>query len=160
MITFRAAPTEPLNNDDIHTLFANIDLILANSEKILQNEVYKNIHIKGTGIDGIYIGHINLFLGDLITLWSNGSPWCNEQKFYYHLGGSPLSGMSFCTYWQNGKTGCDRGLPTFCTLLRPACIVVKDIKDPEHTISVPFPQRQISELSISDLLNILHTKES
>ena len=43
MITFRAAPIEPLNNDDIQTLFANIDLILANSEKILENEQYRNI---------------------------------------------------------------------------------------------------------------------
>ena len=159
MITFRAAPIEPLNNDDIHTLFANIDLIFANSEKILQKDAYKNIRIKGTGIDGIFIGHINLFLGDLITLWSNGSPWRNEQKFYYHLGGSPLSGMSFCTYWQDGKTGCDKGMPSFCTLLKPASIVIKDIEEPENMISVPFPRRKVSELSINDLLKDLQQQE-
>ena len=42
MITLRTAPIEPQNNDDIHTLFANIDLILANSEKILEND-YQNL---------------------------------------------------------------------------------------------------------------------
>ena len=159
MITFRAAPKEPLNNEEIHTLFANIDLVMANADKILQNDAYRNIRVKGTGIDGIYIGHINLFLGDLIRLWNNGSLWQNEGKYYYHLGGSPLSGMSFCTYWQDGKIGCDRDKPSFCTLLKPASIVIKDIEEPENMISVPFPRRKVSELSINDLLKDLQQQE-
>jgi hypothetical protein len=155
MITFRAGPIEPLENEEIYTLFANIDLIMANADKILQNEAYKNIRVKGTGIDGIYIGHINLFLGDLIRLWSNGSPWRNGQKFYYHLGGSPLSGMSFCTYWQDGKIGCDRSNPSFGTLLKPASTVIKNAEESEHIISVPLPRRQVSGLNIGDLLKYL-----
>lgn len=155
MITFRAGPTEPLENEEIYMLFANIDLIMANADKILQNAAYRNIHIKGTGIDGMYIGHINLFLGDLIRLWSNGSPWQNEGKYYYHLGGSPLSGMSFCTYWQDGKIGCDRNTPSFCTLLKPAGQVTKNAEDTENGVSAPYFKSQASELNINDLLKAL-----
>lgn len=155
MIIFHAEPKEPLNNEEISTFFANIDLVMANADKILQNEVYRNIHIKGTGIDGIYLGHIDLFLGDLVRLWRNGSLWRNGEKFYYHLGGSPLSGMSFCTYWQDGKTGYDRSNPSFGTLLKPASIVIKDIDEPDNMIALPFPQRQASEMKIGDLLEIL-----
>lgn len=111
MFIFKAKPKNPLDNEEIRLLFANIDLILANADKILQNEKYKNIGVKGSGIDGIYIGHVNLFLGDLISLWSNGSPWRNGQKFYYHLGGSPLSGVSFVPIGKTVKsvvTGTDR----------------------------------------------------
>lgn len=155
MITFHAAPKEPLNNEEINTLFANIDLVMANVDKILQNDTYRNIHIKGTGIDGIYIGHIGLLLGDLVRLWCNGSLWRDGEKFYYHLGGSPLSGMSFCTYWQDGKIGCDRDIPSFLTLFKPARIV---IDEPDNMVSEPFPQRQASKMKIGDLLEIL--KES
>lgn len=155
MITFHAAPKEPLNNEEIGTFFANINLILNNADKILQNETYYNIHIKGTGIDGIYIGHIDLFLGDLIRLWMSGSPWRNGGKFYYHLGGSPLSGMSFCTYWQDGELGSDKNLPSFCTLLKPANMVIKNLKEKPVGITLPFPHRKHSNLSINDLLKQL-----
>ena len=57
MIIFRAAPKEPLNNEEINTLFANIGLVMANADRILQNDAYRNIRVKGTGIDGVYIGH-------------------------------------------------------------------------------------------------------
>ena len=158
MFIFKSKPKNPLDNEEIRQLFANIDLILANADKILQNEKYRNITVKGCGIDGIYIGHINLFLGDLISLWSNCSPWRNGQKFYYHLGGSPLSGMSFCTYWENGKIGCDRGdisAPSFWTLLKPAGVVVKNNTEQHNCISIPFPKRLASEMKIGDLLELL-----
>ena len=155
MITFHAEPLDPLDNEEIRAFFADIDLIFANSDKILQNEEYRNIRVKGSGIDGIYIGHIDVFLGDLIRLWSNGSPWRNEQKFYYHLGGNPVSGMSFCTYWQNGKIGCDKSTTSFGTLLKPACMVIKNIQENITSVSVPFPPRQISQMKITELLDIL-----
>lgn len=152
MITFHAAPKEPLNNEEINTLFANIDLVMANVDKILQNDTYRNIHIKGTGIDGIYIGHIGLLLGDLVRLWCNGSLWRDGEKFYYHLGGSPLSGMSFCTYWQDGKIGCDRSRPSFGTLLRPANMVIRNLQEQPDGIPIPFPKRQVSALNVCDLI--------
>ena len=155
MFIFKSKPKNPLDNEEIRQLFANIDLILANADKILQNEKYRNITVKGCGIDGIYIGHINLFLGDLISLWSNCSPWRNGQKFYYHLGGSPLSGMSFCTYWENGKIGCDRYGPSFGTLLKPAGVVIKNNTEQDNCKSIPFPKRLASEMKIVDLLELL-----
>ncbi len=151
MITFHAAPKDPLDNEEIRTFFANIDLILANADKILQDEIYSNIRIKGTGIDGIYIGHIDLFLGDLIRLWHNET-WRKGQKYYYHLGGSPLSGMSFCTYWENGKIGCDKSTPSFGTLLRPANMVIRNLQEQPDGIPIPFPKRHVSELNINDLI--------
>ena len=155
MITFPTAPLEPHDNEEIRALFANIDLVLANSNKILQNETYGNIRIKGTGIDGIYIGHNEMLLRDLITLWNNGSPWRNGQKFYYHLGGSPLSGMSFCTYWENGNIGCGRNEPSFCTLLKPANMVIKNLKESQTGINFPFPKRQASNMTINELIGLL-----
>jgi hypothetical protein len=155
MITFRAAPLDSVKHEEIYTLFNNIELILQNSAEILQNEEYKNIRVKGTGIDGIYIGHIDLLLGNLLILWNNDSPWRNGQKFYYHLGGSPLSGMSFCAYWQDGELGSDKNLPSFCTLLRPANMVIKNLKEKPAGVTLPFPRRKRSDLSINDLLKQL-----
>jgi len=154
MIQFFAAPFDSLKHEEIYVCFNNIDMILNNSEIILQNEQYKNIRIKGTGIDGIYIGHIDLLLGDLITLWNNAK-WRDDQKFYYHLGGSPLSGMSFCTYWLNGKIGCDRNKPSFGTLLEPANKVIKNLNEQPNYITLPFPKRTHSNLNINDLIEIL-----
>lgn len=155
MITFHAAPIDSLKHEEIYTLFNNLDLILNNSDKILQNEAYRNIRVKGTGIDGIYIGHIDLLLGDLIILWRNGSPWRDGEKFYYHLGGSPLSGMSFCTYWQEGKIGCDKSTPSFWTLLSPANMVIKKLTEEPSGITLPFPRRKRSDLTLGDLLEQL-----
>lgn len=155
MLKFFASPKEPLQNEEIQTLFANIDLILAHSDEILKNEAYRNIHVKGIGIDGIYMGHINLYLGDLVALWTNGSPWKNGQKFYYHLGGSPLSGMSFCTYWAEGKTGCDKSNPSFGTLFRPACMVLKKLKEDFKCVTLDFPKREVSALKVCDLIEKL-----
>lgn len=143
----------PLDNPEIHTLFGNIDLLLRNCEKIVQNEKYKNIFIKGTGIDDIYIGHIDLLLGDLITLWQNNQ-WRNEHKFYYHLGGSSLSGMSFCTYWLNGKIGCDKNKPSFGKLLKPAYMVLKNFAEQSSHITLSLSKQARSDLNINDLIDI------
>ena len=98
MLISNVKPIEPQRNDEIARLFNNIDLIIRHKQQIMARAEYKNIRVKGTGIDGLFIGHLPLFLGDLVTLWE-ASPWRTQNKFYYHLGGSPLSGMSFCTYW-------------------------------------------------------------
>ena len=153
MIKLHAQPQEPLKNEEIYTLFGNIDLILSHKEQILQNEDYKNICVKGTGIDGIYVGHIDLFLGDLLNLWEK-TDWRDQRKFYYHLGGSPLSGMSFCTYWEGGKIDYDRNKPSFCTLLRPACAKIED-KQPTGVIQLPEVKRKASPLRIADLVRQL-----
>ncbi len=155
MLKFFAKPVNPLDNEEIRTFFTNIDLIFKNSERILQNEKYRNIRVKGTGVDGIYLGHIDLLIGELITLWTNGSPWRDGEKLYYHLGGSPLSGMSFCTYWKDGKIKCDKNKISFCTLLKPASMVIKNLIEQTSEISVPLPTRKTSEMNIKDLIELL-----
>ena len=153
MLISNVKPIEPQNNEEIALLFNNIDLIMQHKQQIMKKDEYKNIHVKGTGIDGIFIGHLNLFLGDLLTLWE-ASPWRNQNKFYYHLGGSPLSGMSFCTYWMNGKIDYDRNTPSFCTLLHPACQTIEG-GEITREIRLPSTQRTESTLKISDLAHQL-----
>ncbi|MBP5160583.1 MAG: hypothetical protein ILP11_00835 [Alphaproteobacteria bacterium] len=153
MLISNVKPIEPQHNDEIALLFNNIDLIICHKQQIMARAEYKNIRVKGTGIDGLFMGHLPLFLGDLLTLWEAGA-WRNQQKFYYHLGGSPLSGISFCTYWQHGQIACDRNTPSFCTLLRPACQTIEGGKiTPE--IRLPSQKRTESALKIKDLVQQL-----
>ena len=149
MITFYSAPKEPLENEEIHTLFDNIDLILKNADVII--EKFKNVRVKGTGIDGIYIGHKDLFLSDLICLWNNGT-WRNGEKFYYHLGGSPFSGTSFCAYWEKGKIGCDRNKPTFGAFFKPADRVFQNLR--QISLCDCFRLEE-STIKIKDLVKLL-----
>jgi len=155
MFIFRKKPLNLLKYEEIFALFNNIELIFSNSDKILQNKEYRNIRVKGTGVDGIYIGHVDLLLGDLITLWNNDSPWRDEQKFYYHLGGSPLSGRSFCTYWKKGKIGCDKWGPSFWTLLEPAGAVIKKAVIAENPAFEQPSKRNYSDLNIKDLIEYM-----
>ena len=153
MLISNVKPIEPQHNKEIALLFDNIDLIMRHKQQIMARAEYKNIRVTGTGIDGLFMGHLPLFLGDLLTLWE-ASPWRTQNKFYYHLGGSPLSGISFCTYWMKGKIDCDRNTPSFCTLLRPACQTIEGGKI-TPAIRLPSQKRKESALKIKDLLRQL-----
>lgn len=151
---------EPVNHDEISTLFSNLELILNNTDKILSNDEYFNIHIKGTGICGIFIGYISLYLGDLLILWQKGI-WKRDQKYYYHVGGSPLSGMSVCNYWSDKKgLKYDRNNPSFGTLFHPASKVLRGIDPFEKECIIPIktPRKPRSQLTIYDLIEKLSTK--
>ena len=148
---------EPVDHNEIVTLFENLNLIEANIDLILQNEEYCNIYIKGTGICGIFIGFIPLYLGDLLILWQKGI-WKKDQKYYYHLGGSPLSGMSICRYWSEKKgLNFDKNNPSFGTLFQPASRTMRgvDLFEKECIIPLETPKRIRSQLTIYDLIEKL-----
>ena len=158
MIHFTVSPKEPQHNPEIELLSKNIDLLLANARQIFQNESYSNIHVKGSGIDGLYIGHLNLSLGDLICLWQKDL-WKDGKKYYYHLGGSPLSGMSFCSYFSDAKIGCDKSNPSFGTLFKPAASVLSGKTESSKVIALPLPKRKVSDLNIQQLIDALRQRD-
>ena len=45
----------------ISHLFNNLDLIIANKDKILSNESYRNINISGIFVGGLYVGMYEIF---------------------------------------------------------------------------------------------------
>ena len=148
---------EPVNHTEIVSLFNNLELILNNADKILENQEYYNIYIKGTGISGIFIGFLPLYLGDLLTLWKK-EIWKKDKKYYYHLGGSPLSGMSVCNYWSEKKgLNFDRNNPSFGTLFKPASRVLRGVDPFEKECIIPLetPRKQKSQLSVYDLIKKL-----
>lgn len=156
MIHFNVSPKEPQQNEQIAILSENIDLVLANANKILKNEPYYYIHIKGAGIDGLYVGHTDLSLGDLIRLWQNDM-WKDGKKYYYHLGGSPLSGFSFCSYFSDKKISCDKNSPSFGSLFKPAAALLSEQKK-TNNISLPLPKRVASRLNINQLIGELRQR--
>ena len=156
MIDFNVSSKEPQRNEEIELLSQNIDLILANADKIGKNEVYSHVHIKGSGIDGAYIGHTNLSLGNLIKLWHNNS-WKDGEKYYYHVGGSPLSGASFCTYFSKQKICCDKNKPSFGELFKSAAAVLYNQNvSALKTIPFPLPKDVASEINIRQLIDELN----
>ena len=158
MLHFNVSPKEPQKNSEIELLSKNIELVLKNADQIVQNEDFNNIHVKGTGIDGLYVGHTDLSLGDLIRLWQNNL-WKDGEKYYYHLGGSPLSGMSFCSYFSTTQIGCDKNAPSFGTLFRPAAKVLYDKKEFAEGIPFPLPKRKASGLNIVQLIDNLRQRD-
>ena len=96
--TYKAS-TPSQDTNSLSVLFENIDVLLKNKNAILANPSNYYIHIRGTGITGVYIGYSPLYLGDLLRLWSENSNWIKrpEQstKYVYHLGGFPTSGLTF-----------------------------------------------------------------
>ena len=81
----------------ISHLFNNLDLIITNQDKILSNESYRNINIKGIFVGGLYVGMHEMSLGDILYLW-NKTQWHEDSRYYYNIIGTPLSGMN-TAYW-------------------------------------------------------------
>ena len=101
MFKYLITATEP-DKMELGRLFLNLNLILNNKEKIMADADMRNIRIKGVAIEGLYIGSFPITLGGLLTLWERGG-WREEQMFFYHAGGSPLSGMCIVNAWQENK---------------------------------------------------------
>ena len=86
----------------ISHLFNNLDLIIANKDKILSNESYRNINIQGIFVGGLYIGMYEMSLGDILYLWDK-TQWHEDSRYYYNIIGTPLSGMN-TAYWYDAKS--------------------------------------------------------
>lgn len=86
----------------ISHLFNNLDLIIANKNKILSHESYSNINIPGIFVGGLYIGMYEMSLGDILYLWDK-TQWHENSRYYYNIIGTPLSGMN-TAYWYDIKS--------------------------------------------------------
>ncbi len=117
-------------------LFSNIDLILEKKDKILSTPELYNFHILGMRIASMYIGGAELTIGNLLTLWETNEIWKTDNKYYYAIGGSPLSGMSFAYYYscKKKKLGVDKNIKTFGTFARPAYKIAKNEKNKDLKI--------------------------
>lgn len=122
-----AAPTEDKNA--ISVLFENIDILLKNKSAIINDPKNYFIAIRGCGMAGIGIGVIPLYLGELVCLWSEKSPWLrvvdSDTIYTYFIGGSALSGINFRKGWSvKEKRIVDFEGNGFAELLQPALAVI------------------------------------
>ncbi|QEN03322.1 hypothetical protein EW093_00905 [Thiospirochaeta perfilievii] len=86
-------------------LIENLELFIDNLDLILSTPEYYQIPIEHSFAGAAYIrnlGRVNLFLGDLLTLWTNDK-WttdcecCSGKIYVISVGGSPLSGRGSAT---------------------------------------------------------------
>lgn len=101
MVTFTVvAPT--IDKGAVSCVFDNIDLIIANRDKILSHSEYKNIKVKGFFVSGLYVGSHELSVGDMLNLWQD-TVWHTGTRYYFNIIGSPLSGKNQA-FWYDYDT--------------------------------------------------------
>ena len=90
---------QPRDDKTIDLLFKNLDLIIKNKDVIFTNPSFYSIKISGVCIEGLYVGRFQIRLGDLIKLWDESECWKSDENYYFHAGGSPLSGVCLKSFW-------------------------------------------------------------
>ena len=138
--TVVVAPTN--DNGAVSYLFENLDLIKSNKEKIWATPEFNAIQIPGVYVGGLYVGVYQIRLGDLIKLWDE-TEWHNDNKYYYNIIGTPLSGMNTANWYDEKNNTFEAGTYSngklrFMGLARPAFKQVKknQLKEPASTLSV------------------------
>lgn len=155
--------------ESINLLFNNIDKVIQNEKFINENPDYYNIIIPGIYVSGLYVGRQMICLGDLLKLWHN-SVWCSDGRYYYNVGGTPLSGAAIKSYWDinkkcRGTTEIESGFTKFW---REAVRVIKSPrKMPDKNINpetdavvfLPYVPVVIPETNktVADLLAVIET---
>lgn len=89
------------DDETINLLFKNIDLIIQNEEVVFNSPGFYSIKISGVCVEGLYVGRFQIRLGDMIKLWKQSHFWKDGGRYYFHAGGSPLSGVCFKSYWDS-----------------------------------------------------------
>lgn len=148
--TVVVAPTN--DNGAILCLFENLNLIKSNKEKIWATPEFNTIQISGVYVGGLYVGVYQIRLGDLIKLWDE-TEWHNDNKYYYNIIGTPLSGMNTANWYDEknntfGSGTYSNGKLRFLGLARPAFNQIKKNQTKEP----------ISKLTVFDLVQQLRTK--
>lgn len=125
--------TPSLDKDAFECLFNNLELIRSNKKFILSKKKYRDIRINGIFAAGIYFyGGGDIPLGILLDLWDNTN-WHTDNKFYFNIVGSPLSGMNHCGWFDTDTKRLMSGSVTRWNDLAPIAIhsirQSKDYKD-------------------------------
>lgn len=144
------------NKQDLETFFTNLDLILTHQNFILNDSKYSNIQIKGCGVFALYIPTFPLFVGDLLQLWAK-TEWKQDDQYFYAITGSPLSGSNSSKYWSNTDGFTHKSTTTFGKQIKSAICLLRtgSMVIPDGGVSVNVPQRIASDLSISELIEVL-----
>lgn len=152
---FFAKPDEA-RTQDLETFFKNFDLIQQHKQLISDTPEYYNIRIAGCGCFPLYTPPFRLSIGELLILWDE-TEWKQDDKYFYCITGSPLSGGNSSKYWSLNKGFKSMQTGVFTKQMRSALWLLNtgstEIKS-SCTHAIP-PKRDISNLRVTDLINIL-----
>ena len=152
---FFAKPDEA-NTQDLETFFNNLDLINQYKQLIFDTPDYFNIRIAGCGVFPLYIQSIRLSIGELLKLWKE-TDWKQDDKYFYCITGSPLSGGNSSKYWSSKKGFKSMETGVFTKQMRSALWLLQtgstEIKS--RCTPIEIPKREPSKLTVNDLVEIL-----
>lgn len=155
VIRFFAKPDTP-NNEAIQAFFNNFDLIQQHKEEIYANPEYFNILVVGLGCFPLYTPPIKLSIGELLKLWDE-TEWKQDDKYFYTIVGSPLSGGNSSKYWSSKKGFKSMETCVFTKQMRSALWLLQtgstEIKS--RCTPIEVPKREPSKLTVNDLIGIL-----
>ena len=168
--TYVVAAQPASDKQTIDLLFNNIDKIIQNEKIINKNPDFYNITIPGVCVSGLYVGRQMICLGDLLRLWRD-SVWGADGRYYYNVGGTPLSGAAIKSYWDINKkcrvtTEIESGFTAFwraavCAIKTPRGMYDKNI-NPETDAAVFLPYVPVeypkTNKTIADLLSVIDGK--
>lgn len=110
---------------ELDLFLSNFNLILRNSEFILDKPVYRNILVPGIYLSSAWVQrHRPLSLGELLHHWKQGklvTPHsCGKTAHIYAAGGSVLSGSNrYHAYCPACGQRCSGSLPSFSSIWGP-----------------------------------------
>ena len=156
-MSFFAEPDAP-NSEDLQAFFNNFYLIQQHKEEIYANPEYSNIFIQGCGVFPLYVQSIRLSIGELLKLWDK-TEWKQDDKYFYCITGSPLSGGNTSKYWSADKGLGSMQSSVFTRQMRSALWLLQtgqtEVKN--RCIAIDLPNRESSELTVTDLINVLNS---
>ena len=154
-IHFFAKPDEA-NTQDLETFFNNFDLIQQHKQLIFDTPDYYSIRIVGSGCFPLYTLPIKLSIGELLKLWDE-TEWKQDDKYFYCITGSPLSGGNSSKYWSLKKGFKSMETGVFTKQMRSALWLLQtgspEIKS--RCTPIEVPKRESSTLTVNDLIEIL-----
>lgn len=100
LITLPEQPQES-RQKELELFRENFDLILKNSDLIINKPRYFHSYLEASSIGLMHMGGHYAPLGALLQLWKNNEfidkcDHCKGQLYLFHGGGSPLSGSNKC----------------------------------------------------------------
>lgn len=154
---FFAKPDTP-NNEAIQAFFDNFDLIQQHKEEIYANPEYYSIRVAGLGCFPLYTPPIKLSIGELLRLWDE-TEWKQDDKYFYCITGSPLSGGNSSKYWSSKKGFKSMETGVFTKQMRSALWLLQtgsaEIK--LRCTPIEVPKREPSTLTVNDLIAALNS---
>ena len=155
---FFAKPDEA-NTQDLETFFNNFDLIQKHKQLIFDTPDYFYIRIAGLGCFPLYVQPIRLSIGELLKLWKE-TDWKQDDKYFYCITGSPLSGGNSSKYWSSDIGFGSMETKTFTNQLRTALWLLQtgstEIKS--RCTPIEIPNREHSKLTIKDMITALQNR--